>query len=129
MLSRAELHTAYQIANAPIRGFPYPHCFVRDVFPADFYAEMQRNLPDPVAMIPILEARGVQGYEERFVLELHKPEHLGTLPDDKRKFWQDAAQWLVGGASGQLGRLGQLMMQKFQPFVQNRLRNLNGIKF
>src|SRR5262245_49236755 len=37
---------------------------------------------------------------------------------------------MVGGNSGQLGLLGQVMMQKFQPFVQSRFRgNLNGIKF
>jgi hypothetical protein len=77
----AELYTAYQIANAPVKGFPYPHCFVRDVFAPDFYDEMQRNLPDPAEMIPILEARQVQGYEERFVLELHKGEHLASLPE------------------------------------------------
>jgi hypothetical protein len=130
MSSRAELYTAYQIFNAPIRGFPYPHCFVPDVFAPDFYAEMQRNLPDPTDMIPILEARQVKGYEQRFVLELHKPEHLATLPDDKRTFWQGVAKWMVGGGSGQLGLLGQVMMQKFQPFVQSRFRgNLNGVKF
>jgi hypothetical protein len=128
MYSSAELHTSYQIANAPVRGFPYPHCFVRDVFSADFYEEIQRNLPDPAVMIPILEARQVQGYNERFVLELHKGEHLAALPDAKRKFWQDVAAWMVGGKSG-LGRLGSLMMNKFQPFVQNRLKNTTGIKF
>ena len=128
MYSSAELHTSYQIANAPVRGFPYPHCFVRDVFSPDFYEEIQRNLPDPAVMIPILEARQVQGYNERFVLELHKGEHLAALPDAKRKFWQDIAAWMVGGKSG-LGRLGSLMMNKFQPFVQNRLKNLTGIKF
>jgi hypothetical protein len=129
MSSRAELHTAYQIFNAPVRSFPYPHCFVPDVFAPDFYAEMQRNLPDPSVMVPILEARNVKGYDERFVLELHKPEHLATLPDDKRKFWQDAARWMVGSNSG-LGVLGQLVMQKFQPFVLNRFKgNLNGLKF
>jgi len=37
---------------------------------------------------------------------------------------------MVGGNSGQLGLLGQVMMQKFQPYVQSRFRgNLNGIKF
>src|SRR5262245_47220911 len=86
MFSNAELHLAYKVANAPISGFPYPHCYVQDVFPADFYAEMQRNLPDPDAMIPIEEARQVKGYKERFVLEL-KPEHLNSLPQPKQKFW------------------------------------------
>lgn len=130
MSSRAELHTAYQIFNAPVRAFPYPHSFVPDVFAPDFYAEMQRNLPEPADMIPILEARQIQGYAERFVLELRKPEHLATLPDDKRAFWQGVAKWMVGGSSGQLSLLGQVMMQKFQPFVQSRFRgNLNGIRF
>jgi len=129
MSSRAELHTAYQIFNAPVRTFPYPHSFVPDVFSPDFYAEMQRNLPEPADMIPILEARQIQGYAERFVLELRKPEHLAALPDDKRAFWQGVAKWMVGGA-GQLSLLGQVMMQKFQPFVQSRFRgNLNGIRF
>src|SRR5262245_6457433 len=85
VVTNAELHLAYKVANAPIAGFPYPHCYVENVFPDDFYAEMQRNLPDPEAMIPIEEARNVQGYPERFVLEF-RPEHLQALPESKRKF-------------------------------------------
>jgi len=45
MFSNAELHLAYKVANAPISGFPYPHCYVPDVFPADFYAEIQKKPP------------------------------------------------------------------------------------
>jgi hypothetical protein len=129
MFSNAELHTAYQIANAPVRSFPYPHCFVPNVFPADFYAELQRSLPDPAAMVPIEEARQVKGYPERFVLELHKPEHIASLPQSKQQFWRDVSQWMTGHDQNRLGRLGQLMMNKFQPYVQNRLKNLSGIKF
>src|SRR5262245_59091205 len=127
MFSNAELHTAYQIANAPVRGFPYPHCFVPNVFPADFYAELQCNLPDPAAMVPIEEARQVKGYPERFVLELHKLEQLAALPTSRQQFWRDVSQWMTGNEQNRLGRLGQLMMNKFQPFVQNRLKNLGGI--
>jgi len=129
MFSNAELHAAYQIANAPVRSFPYPHCFVPNVFPADFYAELQRNLPDSAAMVPIEEARQVKGYKERFVLELHKPEHIAALPESKQQFWRNVAEWMTGNGSDRLGRFGQFMMNKFQPFVQNRLKNLNGIKF
>jgi hypothetical protein len=131
MFSNAELHVAYQIANAAVRPFPYPHCFVENVFPADFYDEMQRNLPDPTAMIPIEDARQVKGYKERFVLELHKPEHLDTLPADKRDFWKGVSDWMIGRQSGQLGRFGQFMMSKFAPFVQERFKgqNQSAIKF
>jgi hypothetical protein len=122
MFSHAELHLAYKVANAPISSFPYPHCYVRDVFPAGFYADMQRYLPDPEAMIPIEQARQVLGYKERFVLEF-TPENLNTLPETKRKFWSDFAGWLLAG------RFKQVLMSKFGPFVEARLKNVKSIQF
>jgi hypothetical protein len=122
MFSNAELHLTYKVANAPVATFPYPHCYVRDVFPADFYAEMQRNLPDPEAMIPIEQARQVKGYRERFVLEF-KPEHLGALPEAKRKFWSDFGGWMLAG------RFMDLVMGKFAPSIEARFRAMKNIKF
>lgn len=122
MSSAAELHLIYQVANAPVLGFPYPHFYVDDVFPADFYAELQRNMPDPSAMIPIEEARPVKGYKERFVLELKGPQ-LERVPEEKREFWRNFVGWLVGG------NFGQIMLQKFGPLVDGRFRNTPGIEF
>jgi hypothetical protein len=122
VMTNAELHLAYKVANAPIAGFPYPHCYVENVFPDDFYAEMQRNLPDPEAMIPIEEARNVQGYPERFVLEF-RPEHLQALPESKRKFWSDFGNWMLSG------RFQQLAMRKFAPFVEARFKDVKNIRF
>jgi hypothetical protein len=106
----AELHLTYKIANAPINAFPYPHCYVPEIFPADFYAKMQRHLPDPMAMIPIEQARGAKGYKERFVLELNEG-RLSALPDARKNFWSGVAAWILSG------RLQQLMLQKFGPFM------------
>ena len=50
--------------------------------PRDFYALLQRNSPDPKAMIPIEQTRPVRGYKERFVLEMSE-RHLNTLPGEK----------------------------------------------
>jgi hypothetical protein len=122
MFSNAELHLAYKVANAPISGFPYPHCYVRDVFPAGFYDDMQRHMPDPEAMIPIEEARQVKGYKERFVLELSS-ENLNTLPKEKKEFWADFANWLLAG------RFQQVLMSKFAPALDARFRGMQGIKF
>lgn len=36
-------HLQYAIANAQVRTWPYPHIFVRDVFPATFYAHLDRE--------------------------------------------------------------------------------------
>ena len=59
--------------------FPTHTATFLKVFPQEFYSDMQRCLPDPVAMIPIEQARGAKGYKERFVLEL-KSERLVLFP-------------------------------------------------
>src|SRR5207253_4798725 len=98
MSSNAELHLLYKIANAPLNVFPFPHLYIRDVFPADYYAELQSMLPDPRSMVTISEARPVSpgSYKERFVLTFGG-EQFAALPEDKRRFWGDLHGWLVGG--------------------------------
>jgi hypothetical protein len=122
MASAAETHLLYKTANAPILPYPYPHFFVPDVFPEDFYQALQQNLPDPSALIPLEEARPVRGYKERFVLEL-KGQFLNRIPEDKRRFWQDFANWFVGGA------FGQLMLRKFGGQVQQRFQDMPNVEF
>lgn len=38
-------HVAYKIANARVRMYPFPHIYVRNVFPPDFYNELLAELP------------------------------------------------------------------------------------
>jgi hypothetical protein len=121
-ISNTELELTYNIGNAPIREYPYPHIYVPDVFPKDFYAAMQRNLPDSDAMIPIEKARPVKGYKERFVLSLGQ-DHLDTLPEGKKEFWQDVAGWLLAG------RLMDTLLTKFQPYIERRFQNTAGMEF
>ena len=40
-----DLEVQYQIANAPVREFPYPHILVHDIFPADSIASCARTFP------------------------------------------------------------------------------------
>ena len=121
-LPPAELHLTNRIANAPINTIPYPHCYIRQVFPPDFYAEMQRHLPDPQAMIPISEARGAKGYKERFVLEL-KSERLSALPELKKNFWSGVMEWMLSK------RLQELMLEKFGSFIPPRFRDNPAFEF
>jgi hypothetical protein len=39
-------HIAYKLANAEVRPFPFPHIYVQNIFPADFYEELLWALPD-----------------------------------------------------------------------------------
>ena len=113
MSSSAELHLSYKVGNAPIQTYPYPHFFLENAFPSDFYAEMQAKLPDPEAMRPIAEVRPVRGYKERFVMGFEDAA-LATLPEDKREFWLGLRQWLVGG------RFANLVLHKFEEFLDDR---------
>jgi|SRR5690242_2424796 hypothetical protein len=122
MLSEVEITLAYNVANAPIRFFPYPHIYVTDVFPAQFYSEIQNNIPDPSAMIPIEQARPVKGYKERFVLDISGT-HVEALPPPKKTFWTDFSKLLLNG------RFMNLMLQKFGPFLQQRFKGMQGIEF
>ena len=45
MSSSVSWHVLYKIANAPINPFPFPHIYVRDVFPQDFYRQLRAHLP------------------------------------------------------------------------------------
>ena len=122
MSSSAELIAAYNIGNAPIQMFPYPHVFVRDVFPRDYYDEMQRRLPPSDLLKPIAEARNVHGYPERFVLTLTPPE-LAKLPEPYRAFWSELAGWLIGG------RFASLVLGKFGQFIEQRFQGMSGVEF
>jgi hypothetical protein len=115
MYSNAELQLTYEFANAPIREFPFPHFFIENVFPQDFYDDLQRNLPDPSLMLPIADVRPVRGFPERFVLELGGKQ-MQSLPDDKRRFWEDFGGWLNAG------RFGHLARWKFQFWIDQRFK-------
>jgi hypothetical protein len=123
MFLDAELHAAYRVGNVPFNMFPYPHFYLQNVFPAEFYRKLQAMLPDPQAMVPIEQARGLKGYDERFVLDLGK-KGVATLPDDKREFWSAIHDWMVVQ-----GRFGTLIFEKFKPFIQQRFAGRTDLEF
>jgi hypothetical protein len=118
MSSNAELHLTYKVANAPLNMFPYPHFYVRDAFPEDYYAALRASLPDPAEMKPIEEVRPVRGYKERFVMELDGPQ-VALLPEQKRAFWTSLRGWMVGG------RFGDLVLAKFAKLIDQRFNDPN----
>ena len=110
-----ELDVIYKLANAPLRHYPFPHLYAREVFPAEYYAQMLRLLPPASALKSLQEARGAKGYPDRFVLALggELPE---TLSAEQREFWRDFARWVFRG------RLGPAVLARFTPIVEQRLQ-------
>jgi len=116
MSSTVDLGLIYRIANAPLRTFPFPHLYVPGIFPADYYAELQRHLPGPEAMKPLAEARGVQGYPERSIMMLGGELPAG-LSAAQRDFWTGFGRSLLGG------RLAHAVLQKFESQIQAQTMN------
>ena len=103
-----------RIAAADLRLDPYPHIFVENVFPADYYAELQRNIPAPDAMLRFEEVRRVRGYEQRFALDIQGP--MESVADAQRQFWSGLTATLVRSEF-----IGHLLLQ-FGPFLQQRFQ-------
>ncbi len=103
----AGLQAEYRIANAPLQHWPFPHFYARDVFTPDYYAEMQRNLPDPAAMLPMDSTGRAKGFRDRFFMKLGE-DRLPGVPEAQHRFWRRLAQWAFGG------RLGRLVLDKFE---------------
>ncbi len=123
MFSDVEMHLAYKVGNAHINMFPFPHIYVKDVFPDNYYQRLQESLPDPKAMLPIEQVRPVKGYKERFVLELND-KNLGPLSPEVRDFWKDMQNILV-----ERGNFSNLVFTKFQPFIEQRFQGQPGLGF
>lgn len=46
-------HVIYRLRNATVGEYPYPHFFIRDVFPPEFYSEIIGSLPSDDAYAPL----------------------------------------------------------------------------
>ena len=119
-----ELEVLYRIGNAAVREYPYPHIYVPDIFPEDFYAELRRNLPPQSAMKNLGDLGRVAGntYPARGVLPLTQ-EHLVVLDEAKRGFWERLGSWLLGR------RFADIMIGKFAPYLAQRFGDLRNVRF
>lgn len=43
----------YSLLNATTRPYPFPHFYAENVFPPDFYADIQDHLPTDTDFVPI----------------------------------------------------------------------------
>jgi hypothetical protein len=104
----ARSHVFYNIANAQVREYPFPHFYVNPVFPADFYAELRRRLPATSVYQPLHETGTVdQGsYAERYVCDLEAAEE-DEFSRGAGDFWEQINAWLGGD------EFARLIMHKF----------------
>ena len=93
MFSNVTSHLVYQVLNAPIREYPFPHFFNTNIFPEAFYAEIMKHMPDKNAYQTLIEQGQVtvqpdlvEVYEQRTVISLHN-DNIEVIDESKRGFW------------------------------------------
>lgn len=109
-LADIEQHVSYQIANAPVRAYPFPHLYVENVFPEDFYAELLDRLPE-LSSYQCIEQGGTVKKTGAYAAR-----HVCRLPEATRgdAFWDELSGWMLGDA------FMHLVLEKFRPEVEAR---------
>jgi len=120
----AEQHLIYRVLNADVKMYPFPHFYVEDVFPAEYYARMLEFFPH-VSVMPTLKSVRKVGsdYSEQRLCVPLVAEHVDKLPAEQRAFWTDTMQWLLADA------FFDTLMRKFQPFLAERFKGFADVPF
>ena len=115
IFSTAEEHVLYQIANAPMREYPYAHLYVNEVFPEDFYAQLRAHWPSASSLTCLGDTGRVPkgAYPERFILPFSQAEIM-KLDESRRPFWLAFGDWLLNH------RFMEAVIDKFQAHVHAR---------
>ena len=111
-------HVRNRIEKAEIITSPYPHFYIDQVFPEDYYEEVLKNIPERGFFDPSLVADS-----ERFTLPLTGGE-IERLPFMQCLFWTHFANGMLGKP------LRDLLLKKFQGSIRERFQDqFNMLKF
>lgn len=123
MSSNVNLDVLYKVANAPVNLYPFPHIYVRDVFPPDFYSQLRAHLP-PAEVYKDLKAlnRVGAGYPDTRLVMVVNPENIQALAEPIRSFWDGLASWLLGG-------FGETVLAKFGQFLSRRFGDSRAMQY
>jgi hypothetical protein len=123
MSSNVNLHVLYKVANAPVNLFPFPHIYVKDVFPPDYYNQLREHLP-PVEVYKDLKAlkRVGAGYSDSRLVMVVNEENVRALAEPLRGFWNGLAGWLLGG-------FGATVLAKFGQFLDRRFGDSRAMQY
>lgn len=111
-----ESHVVYNIANAPVRTYPFPHFFVHPVFPDDFYVALRKSLPflDTYRRLDETGTLLTKGtYPERFVCSLADAER-DARSREASELWAQLGEWMRSD------RFALLLLDKFDAAKRQR---------
>jgi hypothetical protein len=118
-------HVINQIANATVIKDPYPHFYVDQLFPEDFYQEILLNLPDSSSYLGMGDTGKVdpRTYQERLVLPI-------TQPEIERASFTELFFWSKFSLAINSDAWISMLMEKFNDPIKSRFqKHLDHVKF
>jgi hypothetical protein len=88
-----EQHLHYRIANAQVLNYPYPHFYVPEIFPPDWYEELIAHLPEKHYYKRLDETGTVPkgAYAERFICDLADARQAEADMDGEPGPWSEVS--------------------------------------
>lgn len=111
-IREVEEFVKYRIANSVVRQYPFPHFFIENIFPDEYYRQILANWPGTDRFKSLAETGRTSGdnYKERHVVSLMK---VGEEEADwqGKEFWTEYSQWFCGNT------FLQFIVKHFQPWI------------
>lgn len=108
-------HVIDRLKNVTVRTSPFPHFYIENIFPDDYYQELIAHLPETSSYVNLgqLGKTDPRIYQQRLVLPLQEDE-LCRLPFGHLLFWSQFAAALKSQT------WCEMLVEKFQPYIQER---------
>jgi len=92
-------HVAARLRAAEVVLDPYPHYYLDNVFPEDYYRELLRHLPGNAVYQNLFEVTDykLDHFRHRDQRDLREG-WTAELPDEIKGFWEDFSEWFLGPA-------------------------------
>lgn len=90
-------HFAARLRSAEVVAEPYPHYYLENVFPEDYYRELLRRLPEGGAYQNLFEVTDykLEHFRHRDQRDL-RDAWAETLPEGIGRFWRRFNEWFLG---------------------------------
>lgn len=109
-------HFLERLHDAEVELDPYPHYYLENVFPDDYYETLLRHLPESDAYQNLFEITDLKldHFRHRDQRNLNDG-WTGALSDELKEFWNDFNEWFLGSelAQGVLDSFEQPLRERF----------------
>lgn len=106
-------HLIGRLQTATIVLDPFPHYYIENVFPADYYQDLRQHLPASSVYQNLFEVTDykLDHFRHRDQRDLHTAAWTNSLPASLRTFWDSFNEWFLGP------ELAQAVLESFGPHV------------